>query len=121
VRRDLERRPQAVEPGRAGAKACEVWIEQNDNMLRGPWGETITHEVVRSAIATIVVLPENRRDARRDAGRGVIEFWIDEGDEMVRGPRGERITRDAFNHLQSRGRPPTGAVMILSYPEDELL
>jgi hypothetical protein len=68
VRRDLEGRLQAVETARAGAKACEVWIEQNDNMLRGPWGETNTHdafEVVRSAIATIVILPDNGRDATR--------------------------------------------------------
>ena len=50
-----------------------------------------------------------------------IEYWIFEGDGMVSGPRGERMTRDAFNHLQSRGRPPSGAMMVLSYPEDELL
>jgi hypothetical protein len=70
-----------------------------------------------------------RRDLERrlrhienmDAKGGVIEFWMDEGDGMVRGPSGERITHDAFSHLQSRDRPPTGAVMILSYPEDELL
>jgi hypothetical protein len=36
-----------------------------------------------------------------------IEYWIFEPDGMVTGPRGERITRDAFNHLQSRDRPPT--------------
>jgi hypothetical protein len=70
-----------------------------------------------------------RRDLERrlrhlentDAGRDAIETWIDEGDGMLRGPRGERITRDVFNHLQSRGGPPTGTVMVLSYPEDELL
>jgi hypothetical protein len=70
-----------------------------------------------------------RRDLERrlrhlentDAGRSAIEFWIDEGGNIVRGPRGERITRDTFNHLQSRGHGAIGAVMVLSYPEDELL
>jgi hypothetical protein len=68
VRRDLKRRLQAVETGRAGAKACEVWIEQNDKTLRGPSGETSIHDafkVVHSAIATIVILPDNGRDATR--------------------------------------------------------
>jgi hypothetical protein len=55
------------------------------------------------------------------AGSIAIEYWIFEGDGMVSGPHGERMTRDAFNHLQSRGLPPSGAVVVLAYPEDELL
>jgi hypothetical protein len=54
-------------------------------------------------------------------GSATIEFWVDEEDGTVSGPRGERITRDAFHLLQKRGRPPNGAVLVLSYPEDELL
>jgi hypothetical protein len=68
IRRDFERRLQAVETAQVGANPCVVWIEQSDNMLRSPRGETITRrtfEVVRSAIATIVILPDNGRDATR--------------------------------------------------------
>ena len=53
------------------------------------------------------------------AGSIAIEYWIFESDGMVSGPRGERMTRDAFNHLQSRSRPPGGAMMArkMSYLE----
>ncbi len=68
MRRDLERRLQTVETARAGANVCEVWIEQSDNMLRGPRGETITRDafaVVCYRLALVVILPDNGRDAKR--------------------------------------------------------
>lgn len=68
MRRDFERRLQAVETACAGANVCEVWIVQNDNSLRGPRGETITRDafdVVCSRLGLVVILPDNGRDAKR--------------------------------------------------------
>jgi hypothetical protein len=66
MRRDLERRLRAIEIARAGANFGGVWIEQRDGMLRAPWGETMTRdafEAARSGSATVVILPDNCRDA----------------------------------------------------------
>jgi hypothetical protein len=41
-------------------------IEQRDGVLRAPWGETMTRdafEAARSGSATVVILPDNCRDA----------------------------------------------------------
>jgi hypothetical protein len=42
MRRDLERRLQAIEA--AGSAGIEIWIEQDDGTVRGPRGEQMTHE-----------------------------------------------------------------------------
>jgi hypothetical protein len=67
MRKVLERRLQAVEIEQTDT-ITEVWIEQGDNVLRGPRGETITRDafaVVCSHLALIVILPDNGRDAKR--------------------------------------------------------
>ena len=54
MRRDLERRLQAVETIRVGANAIEVWVKLRNGMYCGPRGETITWDafaVVRSRLA----------------------------------------------------------------------
>jgi hypothetical protein len=83
LRRDLERRLRAIEIARAGANFGGVWIEQREGMLRAPWGETMTRdafEAARSGSATVVVLPDNCRDAVR---RGGSTFVTDEVDERL--------------------------------------
>ena len=63
MRRDLERRLRGNEIARAGANFGGVWIEQRDGMLRA---ETMTRdafEAARSGSATVVILPDNCRDA----------------------------------------------------------
>ena len=41
MRRDLERRLQAVQAARIGASTVELWIEMADGMMRGPRREMI--------------------------------------------------------------------------------
>jgi hypothetical protein len=64
MRKDFERRLQAVEIAGAEANVAEVWIDLRDGMMLCPRGGTITRaqfEAVRSSVAT-VVLPDNGRD-----------------------------------------------------------
>jgi hypothetical protein len=68
MRRDLERRLQAVELSQTGTVAGEVWIELCDGTLRGSRGATITldaFEAVCSRLALVMILPDNGRDASR--------------------------------------------------------
>jgi hypothetical protein len=66
MRRDLERRIQAVETARIKASVAEVWIEMANGMMRGPRGELIPREefeVLRNGVGPTVILPDNGRDA----------------------------------------------------------
>jgi hypothetical protein len=42
MRRDLERRLRAVEV--AGSGRIEIWVHQDDDLVRGPRGEQMTFE-----------------------------------------------------------------------------
>jgi hypothetical protein len=81
VRRELERRLQAVETARAGAGTVEVWIEQSDGFLRGPRGEVITmneFEASRSGTdrATAISWVDQQATDHRRSLRARIE-WCD--------------------------------------------
>jgi hypothetical protein len=66
MRKDLERRLEAIETARIRKNSCEVWIILNDSSMRGPRGQVITpqeFEAYKSRKGgTFVVLPDNGRD-----------------------------------------------------------
>jgi hypothetical protein len=66
MRRDLERRLQAVEIEQVETITGEVWIELGDGMLHGPRAETITREALKSVCSRlpfVLIFPDNGRDA----------------------------------------------------------
>ena len=70
MRRDLERRLQAVETAEVGGSTSELWIKLADSRMRGPRGEVITQEDFEArcfpAGTTLLILPDNGRDAMDD-------------------------------------------------------
>jgi hypothetical protein len=64
MRRDLERRLRAVEV--AGSGRIEVWVRQDDGLVRSPRGEPMTFEEAEAlwrAVGTIpVVIVEGDQD-----------------------------------------------------------
>ena len=68
MRRELERRLQALETAQTRTIAAEVWIELRDGMLRGPRGEQVTLNGFKSVCArlsVVVILPDDGRDPTR--------------------------------------------------------
>jgi len=67
MRRDRERRLQALEAVAVQTSAGELWIELDGGMLRGPQGETVskkTFEATSFGPGPILILPDNGRDRR---------------------------------------------------------
>ena len=55
MRRDLERRLRAVEV--AGSGKIEIWVHQDDGLVRGPCGEPITFEEAEARWRAVGTIP----------------------------------------------------------------
>ena len=55
MRRDLERRLRAVEV--AGSGRIEIWVRQNDDLVRNPRGEQMTCEEAEALCRVVGTIP----------------------------------------------------------------
>jgi hypothetical protein len=94
MRRDLERRLQAVEAARIGTSIVEVWIEMADGMMRNPRGEMISRDEFELRSSGVVPLPLEAVETAR-AGAKAGEVWISRATAScaARGARRSPATR----------------------------
>ena len=70
MRKDLERRLEAIETARIRKNSYELWIILRDGSMRGPRGQVITQQEYEAYASgkrgtAFVILPDNGRDKHK--------------------------------------------------------